>query len=90
MGLRFHWRLLLGGEESTPTRSSMNTRAETGLPDLNAQIEFCRAAESCGIDSLLTDFGFSKPDPILLAAALGLAGIPIRLAPDRLAQSGFG
>ena len=25
-----------------------------------------------GIDSLLTDFGWSKPDPILLAAALGL------------------
>jgi len=51
----------------------MNTREETGLPDLNAQIQFCRTAELCGIDSVLTDFGFSKPDPILLAAALGLA-----------------
>lgn len=73
MGLRFHWRLLMGGEESIPTRYTMNNREETGLPDLNAQIQFCRTAEACGIDSVLTDFGFSKPDPILLAAALGLA-----------------
>ena len=73
MGLRFHWRMLMGGEESVVTRSTMNSRQESGLPDLDAQIRFCRTAEECGIDSLLTDFGFSKPDPILLAAALGLA-----------------
>jgi alkanesulfonate monooxygenase len=51
----------------------MYARAETGLPDLEAQVAFCRAAEESGIDSLLTDFGASKPDSILLAAALGLA-----------------
>jgi alkanesulfonate monooxygenase len=51
----------------------MYSRAETGLPDLEAQVAFCRAAEESGIDSLLTDFGASKPDSILLAAALGLA-----------------
>jgi alkanesulfonate monooxygenase len=73
MGLRFHWRMLMGGEEPVVTRSTMNSREETGLPDLDAQIQFCRTADECGIDSLLTDFGFSKPDPILLAAALGLA-----------------
>ena len=73
MPLRFHWRMLMGGEESGPTRSAMNSRVETGLPDLEAQISFCRSAEESGIDSLLTDFGFSKPDPILLAAALGMA-----------------
>jgi alkanesulfonate monooxygenase len=43
------------------------------LPDLEAQINFCRQAEECGIDSLLTDFGSAKPDSILLACALGLA-----------------
>ena len=73
MPLRFHWRMLMGGEESVLTRTAMNRRVETGLPDLEAQIHFCRCAEESGIDSLLTDFGFSKPDPILLAAALGLA-----------------
>jgi alkanesulfonate monooxygenase len=73
MPLRFHWRMLMGGEQAGMTRAAMNRRAETGMPDLEAQIEFCRRAEESGIDSLLTDFGFSKPDPILLAAALGLA-----------------
>jgi alkanesulfonate monooxygenase len=65
--------MLMGGEESVLTRTAMNTRLETGLPDLEAQTGFCRCAEESGIDSLLTDFGFAKPDPILLAAAVGMA-----------------
>jgi alkanesulfonate monooxygenase len=65
--------MLMGGEASGLTRAAMNSRVETGLPDLSAQTHFCRCAEESGIDSLLTDFGFSKPDPILLAAALGMA-----------------
>ena len=73
MPLRFHWRLLMGGETTGLTRAAMNDRVETSLPDLEAQIHFCRCAEESGIDSLLTDFGFSKPDSILLAAALGMA-----------------
>ena len=71
--LRFHWRMLIGGEDCTLTRSAMNASAQTGLPDLDRQISFCRIAEQSGIDSLLTDFGFSKPDPILLSCALGMA-----------------
>lgn len=63
----------MGGEASGLTRAAMNSRVETGLPDLHVQTHFCRRAEDSGIDSLLTDFGFSKPDPILLAAALGMA-----------------
>jgi alkanesulfonate monooxygenase len=46
---------------------------ETSLPDLGPQAEFCGLARQSGIDSLLVDFGFAKPDPIVLAAALGLA-----------------
>jgi len=72
MALRFHWRLPHGGETSGHTRAAQVKR-EIGLPDLAAQINFCRHAEQCGIDSLLTDFGSAKPDSILLAAALGLA-----------------
>jgi len=53
--------------------ASQNQMPAIGLPDLAQQIHFCRQAEQCGIDSLLTDFGFAKPDPILLAAALGMA-----------------
>ena len=40
-------------------------------PDVQAHVEFCRHAERCGIESLLTAFGFHRPDPIVLATALG-------------------
>ena len=70
--LRFHWRLPFGGETSVITRSAQADTSAIGLPDLDAQVDFCRAAEEAGIDSLLTDFGFAKPDPILLAASLGI------------------
>ena len=60
------------GEGAGLTRASMYSHVETGLPDIEAQVAFCRAAEDSGIDSLLTDFGYSRPDSILLATALGL------------------
>src|SRR5260370_29051044 len=78
MPLRFHWRLPLGGETSGIKRVTMSERVETGLPDLDTQVSFCKCAEDLGIDSLLIDFGASKPDPILLAAALGMATSRIR------------
>jgi alkanesulfonate monooxygenase len=78
MSLRFHWRLLLGGETAGETRATMYSRVETGLPDLQSQIDFCRAAEESGIDSLLIDFGFSKSDSIMLATVLGRATEKIR------------
>jgi alkanesulfonate monooxygenase len=55
------------------SRAHQNSLVDTGRPDLDAQIHFARAAEEQGIDSLLIDFGWSKPDPILLAAAVGMA-----------------
>src|SRR6185295_7399422 len=76
--LRFHWRLPQGGEQSGASRAYQASLAAAGLPDLDAQIQFARAAEASGIDSLLVDFGWSKPDPILLATALGLATTTIR------------
>ena len=79
MNMRFHWRLPLGGEISGLTRAAISARVTTGLPDLDVQTEFCRRAEECGIDSLLIDFGSSKPDSILLAAALGMATQKIKL-----------
>lgn len=71
--LRFHWRLPQGGEREAASRAFLTSLAETGLPDLEAQTQFCCMAEDCGIDSLLTDFGWVKPDSILLSAALGMA-----------------
>jgi alkanesulfonate monooxygenase len=74
MKLKFHWRLLQGGEmRGVTTRATGASQRATGLPDLEHQIEFCRQAEESGITGLLTDIGASKPDPILLAAGLGLA-----------------
>jgi alkanesulfonate monooxygenase len=76
--LRFHWRLPQGGELSNASRAHQASLAAVGLPDLDAQIQFARAAEQSGIDSLLVDFGWSKPDPMLLSAAIGLATTSIR------------
>src|SRR5580765_6721329 len=73
MELKVHWRLLQGGERSAITRTTGSSETLTGLPDLEAQIDFCRKAEDAGIHGLLTDFGASKPDSIVLATALGLA-----------------
>ena len=69
MTLRFHWRLIDGGEGPGPSLTGRHA-ASRGLPDLDALVRFCRDAERAGIDSLLLDFGFSKPDPMTLAAAL--------------------
>ena len=52
-----------GGERPNASRAHQASLPETGLPDLDVQVPFARAAEACGIDSLLLDFGWSKPDP---------------------------
>jgi alkanesulfonate monooxygenase len=72
-GLKFHWRLGQSDEVAGASRAHNDSLAVTGLPDLEHRIRFCRRAEELGIDSLLTAFDWSRPDPILLAAALGLA-----------------
>lgn len=69
--LRFHWRLPYAGETTGMAMADQATASAIGLPDPKAQMDFCRHAEECGIDSLLVDFGFAKPDPMLLAAMLG-------------------
>jgi alkanesulfonate monooxygenase len=71
--LKFHWRLAQGGERRGASRAHQDSLAMTGMPDLEQRIRFCRRAEELGIDSLLTAFDWSRPDPILLSAALGMA-----------------
>ena len=83
MGLRFHWRMPLAGEEPGPPGLSGATLPPPGtpasaLPDLASHIRFCRLAESAGIDSLLMACGYYMPDPIPLVAALGTATERIR------------
>ncbi|MBZ5505849.1 MAG: LLM class flavin-dependent oxidoreductase [Acidobacteriia bacterium] len=71
--LRFHWRLPYAGETPSLAMADQSSAPIIGLPDPEMQASFCRYAEESGIDSLLVDFGFAKPDPMLLAAALGRA-----------------
>lgn len=80
MKIKFHWRMLQGGEQKggAKSRALGSSLSTTGLPDLLPQIEYCKAAESVGIDGLLVDIGAAKPDPILSTAALGLATEKIR------------
>jgi len=71
--LRFHWRLPYAGETSALAMADQSGAVAIGLPDPDLQTSFCRQAEESGIESLLVDFGFAKPDPMLLAAVLGRA-----------------
>ena len=70
MGLRFHWSLSSAGEKF---RGAQARSTQSGLPNLKTLVEFSRHAEDCGIESLLTAFGFHRPDPIVLASAVGMA-----------------
>jgi alkanesulfonate monooxygenase len=71
--LRFHWRLPYAGEVSGLAMADQSSAPVIGLPDPDLQASFCRRAEESGVDALLVDFGFAKPDPMLLAAVLGRA-----------------
>jgi alkanesulfonate monooxygenase len=53
--------------------------AEAALPDPEAQAEFCRRAEVCGIESLLIDINYGKPDPMVLGLVLARASGVSRL-----------
>ena len=75
MALRFHWSMSSAGAR---LKGASARAALSGVPDLNAHTEFCRLAEDCGIDSLLTAVGFHRPDPIALAAALGMVTSKIK------------
>jgi len=69
MPLRFHWSMSSAGEE---LKGAKARAAVSGIPNLDAHVRFCKVAEECGIESLLTAFGFHRADPIVLAAALGM------------------
>ncbi len=76
--LRFHWRLLQGGERAQDSMVALAQKKRTGLPELDRQTAFCQQAEACGMDSLLTAFGHYMPDSIVLATALGMMTDRIR------------
>ena len=65
--LRFHWSLSAVGEK---LRATQSRASQSALPQFGALVRFCRQAEEAGIDSLLTAFGFHRPDPLILATAL--------------------
>jgi alkanesulfonate monooxygenase len=67
--LRFHWSLSQVGDTF---RRAKPTSEQTGLPNFDEQIDFCRRAEENGIESLLMAFGFTRPDPVVLSAALSV------------------
>jgi alkanesulfonate monooxygenase len=73
--LRFHWSMSSAGEK---WRGAESRAAQSGVPGLEAHVDFCRHSEACGIDSVLTAFGFHRADPIVLASALGMLTTKIK------------
>ena len=67
--LRFHWSLSQAGDK---LRRAQATIAMSGLFDIQQQIKVCRHAEKNGIESMLMAIGFTRPDPLQLAIAIGL------------------
>jgi len=68
--IHFHWRLVQSGEEAGHVNSWQNNNALAAWPDLDLQGHFCKAAGESGIESVLVDINYAKPDPTLLTTAL--------------------
>jgi len=68
--IQFHWRLIQGGEPDQVSRARQFELDSVALPDIEAQSKFSTLAEDAGMESLLTDVSFGKPDPILLASSI--------------------
>lgn len=66
--LRFMWSLSSVGDS---LRRSRALTGLSGVPDLAEHLSFCQRAEESGIESLLMAFGFTRPDPVAYATALG-------------------
>jgi alkanesulfonate monooxygenase len=66
--LRFHWSLSQAGNA---LRRGADRDRMPGVPDFAAQLDLCRRAEENGIESMLMAIGYTRPDPLLLALALG-------------------
>lgn len=77
--LKIHWRLCQGGDAYNRSRGTMAVDSATALPQIEKQLAFANMAEKLGIDSLLVDFGYNKPDSIVLSTALGLMTEKIKL-----------
>jgi alkanesulfonate monooxygenase len=73
--LRFHWSMSAAAD---PGRRTQARAALSAAPDFDILLRFCIQAEECGIDSLLTAYGSHRPDPIAMAAALGVRTSRIR------------
>jgi alkanesulfonate monooxygenase len=67
--IRFHWSMSAAGDRDRATKARARV---SGIPNMEAHIAFCRAGEQCGIEYLLTAVGSHRPDPIVLASALGM------------------
>ena len=68
--IHFHWRLPQAGEEQVVTATSQNDEKKAAYPDIPLQGRFCKIAQDLGIESVLIDINYGKPDPMLLPIAL--------------------
>jgi len=68
--LQFHWRLISAGESNAVTRTQQLETNAVAFPDITNQTAFCEKAVEAGMESLLVNFDYAKPDPMMLSAVL--------------------
>ncbi|WP_407783958.1 LLM class flavin-dependent oxidoreductase, partial [Actinophytocola sp.] len=70
--MQFHWSLPSTGVADRRRGARFRTEINQ-FKDLDQQRDFCVRADELGLDNLLMPIGFQRADPIVLAAAFGMA-----------------
>lgn len=68
--IKFHWRLIHAGETTGLSRAQQLEASSVAYPEVDKQADYSNLAHKLGFESLLTDFSFGKPDPLLMAAGI--------------------
>ncbi len=68
--IKFHWRLIHAGETAGFSRAQQLETNSVAYPEVDMQANYSKLAYKLGFESLLTDFSFGKPDPLLMASGI--------------------
>lgn len=68
--IQFHWLLVQGGETKGFTRAQQLEVDAVAYPEIEVQAAYSNRAGALGYESLLVDFSYGKPDPLMMSAGV--------------------